>query len=52
MLTQAADISATEPDWSREAKAFFRQGLLEVVLPRVPDMREKDHEISVKAEEE
>jgi HSP20 family protein len=37
---------------SREAKAFFRQGLLEIVLPRVPDMREKEHEISVRAEEE
>jgi len=37
---------------SREAKASFRQGLLEVVLPRVPDMREKEHEIPVKAEED
>ena len=45
-------VPLPRPVNTREARAFFRQGLLEVVLPRVPDMREKEHEIPVKAEEE
>jgi len=45
-------VPLPRPVNTREAKAFFRQGLLEVVLPRVPDMREKEHEIPVRAEEE
>jgi HSP20 family protein len=45
-------VPIPRPVNTREAKAFFRQGLLEVVLPRVPDMREKEHEISVRPEED
>ena len=45
-------VPLPRPVNTREAKACFRQGLLEVVLPRVPDMREKEHEITVRAEEE
>jgi HSP20 family protein len=45
-------VPLPRPVNTREAKAFFRQGLIEVVLPRVPDMREKEHEIPVKAEED
>jgi HSP20 family protein len=44
-------VPLPRPVNTREAKAVFRQGLLEVVLPRVPDMREKEHEIPVKAED-
>jgi HSP20 family protein len=45
-------VPLPRPVNTREAKAHFREGLLEVMLPRVPDMREKEHEISVKAEDE
>jgi HSP20 family protein len=45
-------VPLPRPVNTREAKACFRQGLLEVLLPRVPDMREKEHEITVRAEEE
>ena len=45
-------VPIPRPVNTREAKAFFRQGLLEVLLPRVPDMREKEHEISVRPEED
>jgi len=30
----------------------MKNGLLEVVLPHVPDQREKEHELDVKNEEE
>jgi HSP20 family protein len=45
-------VPLPRPVNTREAKAFFRQGLLEVALPRVPDMREKEHEIPVKSEDD
>jgi HSP20 family protein len=45
-------VPLPRPVNTREAKARFREGVLEVTLPRVPDMREKEHEIVVKGEEE
>ncbi len=45
-------VPLPRPVNTREAKAHFREGVLEVTLPRVPDMREKEHEITVKGEEE
>jgi hypothetical protein len=37
---------------ARQGKSKLSRGLLEVVLPRVPDLREKEVEIAVKADEE
>jgi HSP20 family protein len=37
---------------SREARTSLKNGLLEIILPRIPDQREKEHEISVVAEPE
>jgi len=45
-------VPLPRPVNSRQAKTKLSRGLLEVVLPRVPDLREKEHEILVKSEEE
>jgi HSP20 family protein len=45
-------VPLPRPVNSRQAKTKFSGGLLEVVLPRVPDLREKEVEVPVKAEEE
>lgn len=45
-------VSLPRPVNSRQAKSKLSRGLLEIVLPRVPDLREKEIEIGVKAEEE
>ncbi len=37
---------------THQAKTLLREGLLEIVLPHVPDQREKETEIPVIAEEE
>lgn len=37
---------------THQARTVLRDGLLEVILPRVPDQREKEHEIAVKGGEE
>jgi len=37
---------------ARQAKSKMSRGLLEVVLPRVPDLREKEVEVLVKGDEE
>src|SRR6266699_2415335 len=37
---------------THQARSRLKDGLLEVVLPRVPDQREKEYELSVKGEEE
>ncbi len=37
---------------THQAKTVLREGLLEIVLPHVPDQREKETEIPVRAEEE
>ncbi|PYQ35535.1 MAG: hypothetical protein DMF55_07140 [Acidobacteria bacterium] len=45
-------VALPRPVNSRQAKTRLSRGLLEVVLPRVPDLREKEHDIPVKTEEE
>lgn len=45
-------VPLPRPVNSRQAKSKLSRGLLEVVLPRVPDLREKEIEIPVKSEEE
>jgi HSP20 family protein len=45
-------ISLPRPVNARQGKSTLSRGLLEVVLPRVPDLREKEVEIAVKADEE
>lgn len=45
-------VPLPRPVNSRQAKSKMSRGLLEVQLPRVPDMREKEVEIAVKNEEE
>ena len=45
-------VSLPRPVNSRQAKSKLSRGLLEIVLPRVPDLREKEIEIAVRAEEE
>ena len=45
-------VSLPRPVNSRQAKSKLSRGLLEIALPRVPDLREKEIEITVKPEEE
>ena len=45
-------VPLPRPVNSRQAKTRLSRGLLEVVLPRVPDLREKEVEVPVKSEEE
>lgn len=45
-------ISLPRPVNNREAKSSLRNGLLEVILPRVPDQREKEYEMSVSGGDE
>lgn len=45
-------IAIPRPVNSHHAKTRMKNGLLEVVLPRVPDLREKEIEIPVDAEPE
>ena len=45
-------VSLPRPVNSRQAKSKLSRGLLEIVLPRVPDLREKEIEIPIKPEEE
>ncbi|HEU5249720.1 MAG TPA: Hsp20 family protein [Thermoanaerobaculia bacterium] len=45
-------VGLPRPVNARQAKSRLSRGLLEIVLPRVPDLREKEVEIAVKAEEE
>jgi HSP20 family protein len=45
-------VSLPRPVNSRQAKSKLSRGLLEIALPRVPDLREKEIEIPVKPEEE
>lgn len=37
---------------THQAKTLMRDGLLEIVLPHVPDQREREYEIPVRADEE
>jgi HSP20 family protein len=40
-------VPLPRPVNNREAKAVLKNGLLEVILPRVPDQREKEYELPV-----
>ncbi len=45
-------ISLPRPVNSHHARTQMKDGILEILLPRVPDMREKEIEIPVRAEPE
>ncbi len=45
-------IPLPRPVNSHHARTRMRHGLLEIILPRVPDLREKEIEIPVQAEQE
>lgn len=45
--TFVKSVSLPRPVNNREAKAVLKNGLLEVILHRVPDQREKEYELSV-----
>ena len=45
-------VAIPRPVNSHHAKTRMKNGLLEVILPRVPDLREKEIEIPVRAEPE
>jgi HSP20 family molecular chaperone IbpA len=50
--TFVKSVPLPRPVNTRQAKSRLSRGLLEVVLPRVPDLREKEVEIAVKTEED
>ena len=50
--TFVKSVSLPRPVNNREAKTLLKNGLLEVILPRVPDQREKEHEVPVVAGDE
>lgn len=45
-------VSLPRPVNTREAKTILKNGLLEVILPRVPDQREKEYEVPVSGGDE
>ncbi len=45
-------VPIPRPVNSHQAKTRLRQGLLEVILPRVPDLREKEIEVAIQPEQE
>ncbi|HEY6065415.1 MAG TPA: Hsp20/alpha crystallin family protein [Thermoanaerobaculia bacterium] len=45
-------VPVPRPVNARQGRSNLSRGLLEVVLPRVPDLREKEVEIAVKGDEE
>jgi HSP20 family protein len=45
-------VPLPRPVNTHKAKSKLSRGLLEVVLPRVPDLREKEVEIAVRSDEE
>ena len=45
-------VSLPRPVNNREAKTVLKNGLLEVILPRVPDQPEKDYEVPVSGGDE
>jgi HSP20 family protein len=50
--TFVKSVPLPRPVNTRQAKSKLAGGLLEVVLPRVPDLREKEVEIAVRSDEE
>lgn len=45
-------VSLPRPVNNREATTILKNGLLEVILPRVPDQREKEYEVPVSGGDE
>jgi len=45
-------VPLPRPVNTHQAKSCLRNGMLEVLLPRVPDQREKEYELEVKGEED
>ena len=45
--TFVKSVSLPRPVNNREVKTLLKNGLLEVILPRVPDQREKEYEVPV-----
>ena len=45
-------VSLPRPVNNREAKTVLKNGLLEVILPRVPDQREREYEVPVSGGDE
>jgi HSP20 family protein len=45
-------VPLPRPVNTHQAGTRMKNGLLEIVLPHVPDQREKEHELNVKDEEE
>jgi HSP20 family protein len=45
-------VPLPRPVNTHQARSRLKDGLLEVLLPRVPDQREKDYELQVKGEDE
>jgi HSP20 family protein len=45
-------VSLPRPVNNREAKTVLKNGLLEILMPRVPDQREKEYEVAVAAGDE
>lgn len=50
--TFVKSVPLPRPVNTRQAKSKLSRGLLEVVFPRVPDLREKEVEIAVRTEED
>jgi HSP20 family protein len=50
--TFVKSVSLPRPVNNREAKTILKNGLLEVLLPRVPDLREKEYEVPVSGGDE
>jgi len=50
--TFVKSVPLPRPVNTHQATSCLKDGLLEVVLPRVPDQREKEYELSVQGEEE
>ena len=48
----AKSIPLPRPVNSHQARTQLKNGLLEIILPRVPDQREKEYEIAVQGMEE
>jgi HSP20 family protein len=50
--TFVKSVPLPRPVNTHQAKSNLRDGMLEVLLPRVPDQREKEYELEVKGEED
>jgi HSP20 family protein len=50
--TFVKSVPLPRPVNTHQATSYLKDGLLEVLLPRVPDQREKEYELAVKGEED